>query len=124
MTHSSDIGMVYICYCYLLFMLSLDVKMNSPPITPPRPYGSSRTTDGIFRNRALGNTYNAADFSDVADVLHPIPGKVLVYSSNQDPANLSIQTMKPSAFIKHDVTRSIQPVLTKVAEKYSPIRSE
>ena len=104
--------------------MGLDTKMNSPPINPPRLHGSSRMTDGIFCNRALGNTYNAANFDDVVDVVHPIPGKVFVYSSNQDPANLSIQTMKPSAFIKHDVTRSIQPVLTKIAEKYSPIRSE
>lgn len=72
----------------------------------------------------LGNTDNAADFGDVADVLLSTPGKVLVYSSDQDPANLSIQNMKPSAFIKHNVTLSIQPVLAKVAEKYSPIRSE
>jgi hypothetical protein len=98
--------------------------MNSPPISPPRPQGSSRTTGGILRGRALGNAYNVADFDEVMDELHPIPGRVLVYSSNEDPANLSIQTMKPSTFIKHDVTRSIQPVLTKVAEKYSPIRSE
>ena len=106
-------------------VLALDVKMASPPISPPHLYGSSRETGGIFHNCALGSTYNAADFNDVAeDVLHPIPGKVLVYSSNQDPANLSIQTMKPSAFVKHDVMRSIQPVLRKVADKYSPIRSE
>ena len=64
-------------------VLALDVKMASPLISPPHLYGSSRETGGIFRNRVLGNTYNAADFNDVAeDVLHPIPGKVLVYSSN------------------------------------------
>jgi hypothetical protein len=92
--------------------------------SPPRLHGSSRMTGGILRGHALGNAFNAADFNDVTDVYHPIRGKVLVYSSNQDPANLSIQNMKPSAFIKHIVTSSIQPVLTKVAEKYSPIRSE
>jgi hypothetical protein len=98
--------------------------MHSPPISPPGLHGSSRMTGGIFRNRALGNTLNIADFDPAVDVLHPMPGKVFVYSSNQDPANLSIQDMKPSAFIKHNVTSSIEPVLKKVAEKYSPIRSE
>ena len=98
--------------------------MNSPPTSPPRPYGSSRMTGGIFRANALGNALNNADFKDAADILHPILGKVLVYSSKQDPANLSIQDMKPSAFIKHNVTPSIKPILTKVAEKYSPIQSE
>jgi len=98
--------------------------MDSPPITPPHPYGSSRMTGGLFHGRALGNTLNIADFDDVIDELHPVPGRVLVYSSNEDPANLSIQNMKPSAFIKHNITSSIKPVLTKVAEKYSPIKSE
>lgn len=98
--------------------------MNSPLTSPP-PHGSSRMTGGIFCGNALGNALNTADFNDAAtDVLHPILGKVLVYSSNQDPANLSIQDMKPSAFIKHNVTPSIKPVLKKVAEKYSPIQSE
>ena len=98
--------------------------MNSPPNSPPRLHGSSRMTDGIFHGCAFGNMPNSADFNDVMDVHHPIPGKVFVYSSNQDPAKLSIQTMKPSTFIKHNVTLSIQTVLTKVAEKYSPIQSE
>lgn len=49
------------------FTLGLDVKMDSPPISPPRLHGSSRTTDGVFCNHALGNAYNAADFNDPAD---------------------------------------------------------
>jgi hypothetical protein len=92
--------------------------------SPPRLHGSSRTTGGILRGHALGNTLNIADFNNVEDVHYPIPGKVLLYSSNQDPANLSIQSMRPSAFIKHNVTTSIRPVLMKVAEKFSPIQSE
>jgi hypothetical protein len=97
--------------------------MDSPPMSP-HLQGSSRMTGGIFRGNALGNSLNTADFKDAMDVFHPISGKVFVYSSNQDPANLSIRDMKPSAFIKHDVTPFIKPVLTKVAEKYSPIKSE
>ena len=117
---TSDLGINLLIVLLLLFMLALDIKMHSPP----RLYGSSRTTGGILRGNTLGNTMNTADFDDIVDVLHPISGKVLVYSSNQDPANLSIQTMKPSTFIKHNITSSIQPVLKKVAEKYSPIQSE
>jgi hypothetical protein len=81
-------------------------------------------TGGILRGRALGNAFNAADYGDALDALYPITGKVLVYSSNQDPANLTIQDMKPTTFIRHDVTPSIQPILAKVADKYSPIRSK
>ena len=95
--------------------------MDSPP---PPPHGSSRMTGGILCGRALGNASNAADYDDALDVFYPIPGKVLVYSSNQDSANLTVQNMKPTTFIRHDVTSSIQPILAKVAEKYSPIQSE
>jgi hypothetical protein len=43
--------------------------MHSPPISPPRLYGSSRTTGGILRGQALGNTFNAANFDDVVVML-------------------------------------------------------
>jgi hypothetical protein len=113
---------VFLKNCLLL--LVIDIRMDSPPNSLPPAHGSSRMTGGIFRGHAFGNTLNAADFDDVLDVLHPIPGKVLVYSSNQDPANLTVQDMKPTMFVRHDVTSSIRPVLAKVAEKYSPIQSE
>ena len=105
----------------LTILLVLDTKMYSPPTSPPQLHGASRETGGIFRGNALGNIPNVADFNNFVDELHPIPGKVLVYSSNQDPANLSVQNMKPSAFVKHIVTSSIEPVIMKVADKYSPI---
>jgi hypothetical protein len=123
-TGLSDLGYLFNIFSLFFFMLVLDIKMHSPPTSPPRPQGSSRMTGGIFRGSALGNAPNAADFDDVADVLHPILGKVLVYSSNLDPANLSIRDIKPTAFIKHNITPTIEPVLMKVAEKYSPIRSK
>jgi hypothetical protein len=98
--------------------------MYSPPHSPPQLHGSSRVTGGILRGRALGNVLNAADFEDTTEVLHPVTGKVLIYCSNDDPANLSIQNMKPTTFVKHLVTPSFKPVLSKVADKYSPIRSK
>ena len=66
------------------------------------------------------HTLNTAGFNDAVDVFHLVSGKVLVYLSNEDLANLSIQNIRPSAFIKLNVTPSIEPVLTKVAEKFSP----
>ena len=106
------------------YIFYVDVHMGSPH-TPPKLYGSSRITGGILCGHALGNTLNAADHKDVSyDMLLPIPGKVLIYYSEKDPANLTIENMKPTTFIKHQVTFSIRPVLTKVAEKYSPIQSK
>jgi hypothetical protein len=124
-----DKGMLILfCYYYLficIMIFNLDVHMQSPPHTPLMLYGSSRTTGGFLRGRALGNVLNAADLGGISeDILHPRPGKVFVYYSTGDPANLTIQNMKPTTFIKHNVTSSIQTVLAKVADKYSPIRSK
>jgi len=124
-----DQGMLILfCYYYLfncIIIFNLDVHMQSPPHTPLMLYGSSRITGGSLRGRALGNVLNAADLGDISeDIFHPLPGKVFVYYSTGDPANLTIQNMKPTTFIKHDVTSSIQAVLAKVADKYSPIRSK
>ena len=75
--------------------------------SPPHPYGSSQTTGGILCGHALGNMINAADFQDISkDVFYPIIGKVLVYSSNDDPANLSVQNIKVTMFINHPITSS------------------
>jgi hypothetical protein len=123
-----DQGMLILfCYYFLficIMIFNLDVHMQSPH-TPLMLYGSSRITGGFLRGRALGNVLNAADLGEMSeDILHPRPGKVFVYYSTGDPANLTIQNMKPTTFIKHDVTSSIQAVLANVADKYSPIRSK
>ena len=60
--------------------------MHSPPASPPM-YGASRTTGGIFRGRAVGNAPNAADYSN-HDNVGPVPGQILLYVSQDDPACL------------------------------------
>lgn len=101
--------------------MNVDIQMHSPPHSPP-PYGSSRSTGGILRGRAVGNALNAADYQHQSkDIFHLVMGKVLVYGSMDHPANLSVHNMKPMLFVKHQVTSSIQPILTRVAAKYSPI---
>jgi hypothetical protein len=112
---------IFIFKYILVLIYKIDIKMHSPP----RLHGSSRMTGGIIRGHALGNMLNAADLdNNTPDLTFPIPGKVLVYSSNQDPANLNVQDMKPSTFVKHPVTSSIQDVLSKVSGRYSPIQSK
>ena len=99
--------------------------MKSPMNSPPRLHGSSKVTGGIIRGRALGNMLNAADLDDLAEeMVFPVMGKVLVYSSDQDPANLSTGSMKPTMFLKHKVTWSISDVLSKVSGRYSPVQSK
>jgi hypothetical protein len=82
--------------------------------------GASHTTGGIFRGRAMGNVYNIGDTWEAADTAvasGPVMGRVLLYNSHDIDA-------KPVISIMHAVTPILKPVLRKLADRYSPIRSE
>src|ERR1700678_812491 len=100
--------------------------MHSPPTSPPK-YGALRTTGGVFRGRAAGNALNAADYSscDQQDFLGPVPGQILLYLSQDDPAGLVPESLAAYARLSHDYSPKtpIAPVLEKIARKYSPVRS-
>jgi hypothetical protein len=104
-----------------------DVPMLSPPTTPSQNLqGASRMTGGFTRGRALGNMFNVADAADYEmdiDMMLSIPGKVYIYESSSELVDLDPNTVKPLRVLKTDVSRTIAPVLTKLARKYSPIRS-
>ena len=63
--------------------------MHSPPASPPL-YGASCTTGGVFRGCAVSNAPNAADYShcDNHDYVGLVPGQILLYVSQDDPACL------------------------------------
>jgi hypothetical protein len=102
--------------------------MTSPPTSPSRNLQrASRISGGIIRGRALGNTFNLADAADLEmdmDLTISVPGKVYIYESVSDPTNLDPINVKPRRILKADVTRTLGPVLMKLAWKYSPIRSK
>lgn len=106
----------------------VDIHMTSPPMSPSRNLqGASRTSGGIIRGRAFGNVFNFADTSDLQmdlDITLAIPGKVYLYESVSDSVTLDPTKVKPKRIIKTDVSRTLEPVLTKLSRKYSPIRSE
>jgi hypothetical protein len=58
------------------------------------------------------------------DITLAIPGKVYLYESVSDSVTLDPTKVKPKCIIKTDVSRTLEPVLTKLSRKYSPIRSE
>lgn len=101
--------------------------MLSPPTSPSQNLqGASRMTGGFTRGRALGNMFNVADAPEYEmdiDLTLSIPGKVYIYESSSELADLDPKTVKPLRVLKTDVSRTIAPVLTKLAHKYSPIRS-
>ncbi len=106
-------------------MFYSDVHMQSPANSPPRLRGSSRVVGGYARGRAPGNVFNLADANSMqVDDLGPTMGKVFLYFSNDDPAQLSPASAKPSGSIKCAVTPTVAPVLKAVVWKFSPVKSE
>ena len=96
--------------------------MQSPPSSPSQGLqGASRIIGGITHGQAHGNVFNFADgcdvFSDEVDVKAKV-GKVLLYISMGDP-----ETMKPAISLKHEVSPTLAPVLTKLAKRYTRINS-
>ena len=100
--------------------------MHSPP-TSPSKYGASHTSGGVFWGHAVGNALNAADYSshNKQDYLGPVPGQILLYLSQNDPAGLVPESLAAYAHLLHDYSPQtpIAPVLNKIAQKYSPVRS-
>ena len=80
--------------------------MHSPPVSPPK-YGSSRTSGGLFRGRAVGNSLNAADYSnrDNSDYIGPVPGHILLYLSQDDPASVVPESLTPYARLSYDYSQ-------------------
>lgn len=94
--------------------------MASPPASPSyNLQGASRTTGGYSRGRALGNTLNHADFSDILDTKEIRKGKVYIYTTRSDPPAL-----KPYMVYKHDVVSHLGPILKSLSRDFSPPRSK
>ena len=89
--------------------------MHSPPASPPM-YGASCTTGGVFRGHAVGNAPNAADYSN-QDYVGPVPGQILLYVSQDDPACLVPESLTVYAHLQYDYSPKtpIAPVLEKFA---------
>ena len=97
--------------------------MHSPPTSPPG-YGAS-CTSGVFQGHAVGNALNAADYSshNKQDYLGPVPGQILLYLSQDDPAGMVPESLAAYARLPHDYSHQtpIAPVLNEIAQKYSPV---
>ncbi|KAF8890219.1 hypothetical protein BD779DRAFT_1438654 [Infundibulicybe gibba] len=82
-------------------------------------YGSSRTTGGILRGRALGNAPNYADYPDIGSA-----GRVLVYVSKANPAEVDPGTTRVTTTIRHPTTKTIGPVIRELHRRFTPIQTE
>jgi len=105
-----------------------DIRMQSPQNTPPKLHGASRTSGGISRGQATGNFLNAADFSSANknDYIGPVHGQINIYLSQDNPAQLSPDSLVAYARVQCDYAPKtpIAPILEKIARRYSPVRSK
>jgi hypothetical protein len=106
--------------------------MASPPKEKIPAYGSSRSTGGVFRGKAQGNTFNMGDANEVWGDMNvfteglaqkPVKGKIHFYISDLNPPDVDIAH---SSFIAnvHDISKceTIQDVINRGSRDYSPIR--
>jgi hypothetical protein len=102
--------------------------MASPKQSIPA-YGSSRSTGGVFRGRAQGNTFNMADANEVWDDINIYTsnqvekGKIYFYISDLNPPE--VDTTQPSFTATiYDINKcqTIQQVVERGSRDYSPIR--
>ena len=81
----------------------------------------------MFQGCAVGNALNAADYPnhDNQDYIGPVPGQILLYVCQDDPAGLVPESLTAYACLPYDYSPKtpIAPVLEKIAQKYSPVRS-
>jgi hypothetical protein len=93
--------------------------MASPSGSPEHNLqGASRITGGILRGRADGNVFNFADANVIADKKTPIMGKIHLYTSPVNPT-----TTPPTMSLNHAVVPALAPILSDLAERFSPVRS-
>ena len=109
-----------------------DTLMASPPKGTIPAYGSSCSTGGVFRGRALGNAINIGDAAEVWEEMDifreglaqkQVKGKIHFYISNLNPPDVDITK---SSFIANvsDISKcqTIQDVIGRGSRDYSPIR--
>ena len=118
-------------FCAIKQYKIIDVVMLSPPKTKIPAYGSSRSSGGVIRGKAHGNTFNMGDVNAVWDDMNvfsdnpaekPVQGKIHTYVSDLNPSEIDISQ---SSFITkvHDINKwqTIQEIIRRSSEDYSPI---
>jgi hypothetical protein len=82
----------------------------------PTLQGASRTDGGRIRGRAAGNAFTFGETTTV-DPIVPLMGRVVLYDSRAANA-------VPVFAVKQPVAPDLKSVLSSLASKFSPIRSE
>ena len=118
------------CYFYLFNVLSffIDIQLSNLP-RPEKPVpanGSSRSSGGILRGRALGNFPNIGDpFETMPQDVQPLPhGRINITIVQQPPSDVVIENPTSHLKVVSPCFETLGPLLQKVAKSYSPVRSK
>ncbi|KAF8872971.1 hypothetical protein CPB84DRAFT_1854215 [Gymnopilus junonius] len=102
------------------------------PAKPIAAQGSSHSTGGTLRGKAIGGAINIADAPTIWNEIHvparlpPVKGKIYVYLSDKNPAEIEIGTgVKPSFVMPvSDISKviTIQDAVAVGGKNYPPIQ--
>ena len=111
-----------------IYYTCLDINLSglAPPEREEPANGSSRSTGGVLRGRALGNTYNIGDsLGEVPQDIAPLSsGRVNVTIVQQPPSDAVIENATSLLNVRSPCYDTLGPILKKVAKSYSPVRSK
>ncbi|EDR02990.1 uncharacterized protein LACBIDRAFT_307791 [Laccaria bicolor S238N-H82] len=103
----------------------IDLSNLAPPETEVPANGSSRSTGGILRGRAVGNLFNIGDsIYDAPQEVRPLSnGRINITIVQQPPSDVVIDNATSHLNVKSPCFETLGPLLKKVAKSYSPVRN-
>lgn len=113
-------------FIHSYLFIDIDLSNLPPPKTPVPANGSSRSTGGILRGRALGNSFNIGDsVDDAPQEVRPLSnGRIDITIVQQPPSDVVIENPTSHLNVKSPCFETLGPLLKKVAKSYSPVRSK
>lgn len=78
--------------------------------SPPRPEGASRTTGGVLRGNAAGNTFQFADYTPgvkAGSIIGVKKAVVRLYTTSADPTVAHADGVKGLNFVKAKIPMNI-----------------
>ena len=115
-------------FIFFKFKFNLDINLSKlqPPEIQAPANGSSRSTGGVLRGRALGIALNIGDpFDDIRQEVRPLSrGRINLTIVEQPPGDVIIENPTSHLKVLSPCYETFAPLMKKVAKSYSPVRSK
>ena len=107
-------------------ILDIDLSKLQPPEIQVPANGSSRSTGGILRGRALGIAANIGDpIDDMQQEVRPLSrGRINLTIVEHPPGDVIIENPTSHLKVLSPCYETFAPLMKKVAKSYSPVRSK